>query len=870
MSKTNTQLLDRIRSRGAKQTEFNYGILTADRWVKNLQDLVGLDTCYRYASRANVSYTDALQKAAETLTYWNPEMVVEQKYATTDDLQGLALPKNTLMAFLHTLTSPKKDRDGDILRTEGGVVDPKMLLLWQHVHTLPIGKMVGIAHHDTTKLSVVSAIVDINELAHDAAVMVDNDMARFSHGFRALEFEELEEDEDSKGFFPGFDVKRFEIMEESVVSVPSNTDAEVTDVIVSLVENGKLTSGIMKETGRSLRSKMPLAVAVGIEFEKEVVDADQPGNRSLTEKAGGAEGLRGCTPKEAQVASTEANSPQDEKVALRARAVRLPDTKHFDVELEHLEASKLEYEWASRWLGCQIKEMEVVSTFVPGYRKGSFLTGFKVETSGWELRDVRNLTPQGREEPPFHEVIQLNSRLSDTFLVAGMEFLKTKSGDHVCVKRSPVFGGLGVMTYVKRGSQSGNDVIDKAWAWAQANNFLKGEAFSLSGDFIKRDGTSWDGIFLSSKNKEPLQRLTQLINDKQGSMPNRGIVAMGPPGTGKTLSGRAILNEANATFIWVAAKDFWHMGAVGGLCSAFDLARELAPSVIFIEDVDNWMSDYAVDVLKTEMDGISRSTGVSTVLTTNYPERFPDALIDRPGRFHDVLLFDLPDAKVRLEMLVKWTEGADPAVLEKLVGKTKGYSGAHIYELVSFARSLQKESDDLGIDQALEKAVAKIDEQRSLIDQAQLSGSNYRPRREASPGVKSYLARMKASERKSGRALSQKTRRVLQDVRDDLDYICKDETLSRGSYALCERCSTKLGSLMDEAEEVSEVETSAQDIETKQPLVEEREISAQEAAAIFFAKSTQEEQQYVLSALEVIRQVAQQDQKVEHFRALLS
>lgn len=293
----NADLLNAIKARGETQTEFNYGILTADRYVKTLQECVGTDLCYRYASKGNTSYADLVKAASKKLTYNNPDMRVEEIYLDykarfSENGLDLELPKNTLMVFRHVLTTPRKDRDGDILRTKGARVDPKMLMLWQHVHTLPIGKQLGIAQHTSKILELYSAIVDINELAHDAAVMIDNGMGRFSHGFRALDFTKIKE-ESGKPTGGGFDVKEYEIMEESLVSVPSNVDAETIDIMMSLVEGGKLTHPIMKSYGSSLRDKMPKQKQSGIEFDASGAVVDSEGkDEERSEKGAGKEG---CT-----------------------------------------------------------------------------------------------------------------------------------------------------------------------------------------------------------------------------------------------------------------------------------------------------------------------------------------------------------------------------------------------------------------------------------------------------------------------------------------------------------------------------------------------------------------------------------------------
>ncbi len=266
---TNDLLLESIRSRKNTKSEFNSGIIIADRYVETLKDCVGIEACYKFAVKGNKSFDDALKQASKTLTYNNADMVLEENYGKNferlkdhKDVE-IEIPKNTLMLFRHILTTPKKDRDGDILRTEGATIDPNMLLLYQHVATLPIGKALGIAKHTSEVLSLFSAIVDMNELSHDSAVMIDNKMGRFSHGFSADEFKELpKEEQNENSFFPGFDVTKFSMMEESLVSVPSNTDAEVQEVMLSLVENGKLTSPIMKEVGASIREKRPTSSSV--------------------------------------------------------------------------------------------------------------------------------------------------------------------------------------------------------------------------------------------------------------------------------------------------------------------------------------------------------------------------------------------------------------------------------------------------------------------------------------------------------------------------------------------------------------------------------------------------------------------------------
>lgn len=856
-----TDLLSAIRDRGEKQTSFEYGISTADRYVQNLVDVVGLDVAYPMASKGNTSLSDCLQKAKSTLVYGNEDMGVIEKGSIPKDIK---LPKDALIVFKHVLTTPKIDRDGDVLKTEGAIIDPRMPLLWQHVHTLPIGKMLGVVEHNEKRLVLLSCIIDFkNDVSHDAAVMVENDMARFSHGFRALEWTERKETEGEVTGPLGYEIKKFEIMEASVVSVPSNTDAEMGEVLVDLVEQGKLTSGYMKQASKQIRDKMPLIVQSGIDLktaahiqEDENEDIDNTKQQGKSDDAESAPEQKATVQKDHKGFETKTIKAGMHQIT----HVQPRETKRFDPEMEHLEATKLEYEWASRWIGCQVKELQVASTFVPRFRKGSFLSGLRVVTKDWNERDVRNLAGSF-EEPPFYEVIDLNSKLTDTFLVRGIRFLTDDQGNRVCIKYSAGWGGINIVTYEKHGQSIGEQTISKAWDWAFENNFLKGEAFRISGGFLKRGDTAWDDVFLKDENKAPMQKISKTINAKGWAAPNRGLIAMGPPGTGKTLSGRVLLNETKASFIWVAAKDMYDMGAIEAICSAFSLAKELGPTIIFMEDIDNYMSEYAIDILKTEMDGIEKTNGIATILTTNYPERFPDALIDRPGRFHDVCLFNLPDTKTRTEMLQKWTGEQNIKNLKTLLEETEGLSGAHMYELVSYAKTLQEDDEQLDICDAMEKAITKIKDQRQLIDQQQLAGSAFGSRRSNDVPTKKSID-SGAIDEKKGRKLNSQYVKAIQDCVDDLKAcLDTDKDMTRGTQAICERVVGRLEKMLASAEEDNGDDDKPKTVDPK--------ITVKGAMALILAEASVSDRGVLLKALQAMEELAAKEKLVNQVKAFL-
>ena len=229
---THSRLIEAIA--GRKSTEsFGYGISTAEPYVKSLLQMesAGLNS-------GRVASADQLMKEAATrLCVCLPEMEIE-KTSGIDDVKNIGageiqLPPNSLMAIRHVVTTDRRDRDGDILRTAGAVLDPKAPLLWQHQPFIPIGTVLRTLEHTASKLTVVSVLLDLNSLTTDAAKLIEAGALRISHGFRVLEYEQLT-DEDGKEL-NGFDIQKFEILEASLVSVPSNVDAEI-----ELFSRGKL------------------------------------------------------------------------------------------------------------------------------------------------------------------------------------------------------------------------------------------------------------------------------------------------------------------------------------------------------------------------------------------------------------------------------------------------------------------------------------------------------------------------------------------------------------------------------------------------------------------------------------------------------
>ena len=390
-------------------------------------------------------------------------------------------------------------------------------------------------------------------------------------------------------------------------------------------------------------------------------------------------------------------------------------SKAFDITNVPSRPASFELDIFRKFLGCKVKDIFLNYFEVPSPLLGSYLGGFKELLKDYELQDTRNFTYGGGEVPSMREVIQLNSEKSEDFLINGTEFYAKDDKNKLIVKYRPEWFGMTVTIVSHNNNRDENkDLLESTHKWVKENYYLKGEKFSLSGEFIEKTEDSWEDVILKQGVEDSLKKAVSNLNKKGKDAKARGILMVGYPGTGKTKSGRVMMNESDATFVWVSARDFNEYTPVRTLKLAFKLANDLGPSVLFLEDIDMWLKNFTIDLLKTEMDGLRESKGMITILTSNNPEELPDALLDRPGRFHDVLDFELPDSGLRQKMVLKWAGEIDKELLEKIISETEGYSGAHMKELVEFAE-LIVEDDGLTMGEALIKSLEKLKAQRELV-----------------------------------------------------------------------------------------------------------------------------------------------------------
>jgi len=202
--------------------------------------------------------------------------------------------------------------------------------------------------------------------------------------------------------------------------------------------------------------------------------------------------------------------------------------------------------------------------------------------------------------------------------------------------------------------------------------------------------------------KEEVEEIVDFLKNPEkytslgGKIP-KGALLIGAPGTGKTLLAKAVAGEAKVPFYSLSGSDFVEMFVGVGASRVRDLfkqAKEKAPSIIFIDEIDaigrargrnaisggNDERENTLNQLLSEMDGFGTNSNVIVLAATNRADILDKALM-RAGRFDRQIFVDLPDIRERKEIFevhlrpLKKARGLDVDFLSK---QTPGFSGADI------------------------------------------------------------------------------------------------------------------------------------------------------------------------------------------------
>ncbi|MFD8221295.1 ATP-dependent zinc metalloprotease FtsH [Streptomyces sp. NPDC059697] len=224
---------------------------------------------------------------------------------------------------------------------------------------------------------------------------------------------------------------------------------------------------------------------------------------------------------------------------------------------------------------------------------------------------------------------------------------------------------------------------------------------------------------------------------RMGAKMPRGVLLAGAPGTGKTLLARAVAGEAGVPFFSASASEFIEMIVGVGASRVRELfaeARKVAPSIIFIDEIDTIGRSRAggsamgghdereqtLNQILTEMDGFSGFEGVIVIAATNRADILDPALT-RPGRFDRIVNVAPPDRRGREAILRIHTREIplSPEVdLAQVARTTPGMTGADLANLANEAALLavKRKQDEVmppDLSEALEKV--QLGAERSLV-----------------------------------------------------------------------------------------------------------------------------------------------------------
>ena len=188
------------------------------------------------------------------------------------------------------------------------------------------------------------------------------------------------------------------------------------------------------------------------------------------------------------------------------------------------------------------------------------------------------------------------------------------------------------------------------------------------------------------------------IFEKLGIEAPKGVLLYGPPGTGKTLLAKAVANESQAHFISISGPEImskFYGESEARLREIFKEAREKAPSIIFVDEIDSIapkreevtgeVERRVVSQMLSLMDGLEGRGKVIVIAATNRPNAIDPAL-RRPGRFDREIEIKVPDKKGRRDILAIHSRNmplADdsqdlPVNIDKIASVSHGYVGADL------------------------------------------------------------------------------------------------------------------------------------------------------------------------------------------------
>ncbi len=276
------------------------------------------------------------------------------------------------------------------------------------------------------------------------------------------------------------------------------------------------------------------------------------------------------------------------------------------------------------------------------------------------------------------------------------------------------------------------------------NMFNFGSSTASVFDASKQNKTTFEDVAGLEEAKMEVMEIVDFLNTPKnytrlGAKIPRGVILVGPPGTGKTLLAKAVAGEAKVPFFSLSGSEFVEMFVGVGASRVRDLfkkAKEKAPSIIFIDEIDaigrsrgkaaslqtNDERENTLNQLLTELDGFEDNTGVIVLAATNRADILDHALL-RPGRFDRHIYLELPNKVERKEIFgvhlkpLKLSHNID---VDLLAAQTPGFSGADIANICNeaaliAARNKKEKIEKQDFSEAIDRIIGGLEKKSKIL-----------------------------------------------------------------------------------------------------------------------------------------------------------
>lgn len=245
--------------------------------------------------------------------------------------------------------------------------------------------------------------------------------------------------------------------------------------------------------------------------------------------------------------------------------------------------------------------------------------------------------------------------------------------------------------------------------------------------FVKKQVTLDNLIVLpDSKSKYVLDSIGDFWKrEKQfreyGFLWKRGMILYGPPGSGKT----STVQQLSAQIVELGGISVYCLNPT--ICAdGLRVLRRIEPTrqiIVILEDIDAIIESYGEHDLLALLDGELQIDNVVFIATTNYPEDLDSRFTQRPSRFDELILIDMPNEEARRTYItVKNPRVAkNPRELKKWIDKSEGFPISAIKEMIVGVECLGRSLDDTvdRLEKMMGKRITSEDEGASIVGEGQ-------------------------------------------------------------------------------------------------------------------------------------------------------